>query len=232
MKQATTRFTRFAHGAGAFAARLVHGALLSAGMLALAIFAASHLDGDAHNPFDAALAEAHAVPLDDAAYFDDAAPALELSPEMLRVRDYVARRYRVSAVALEPVLAAAEESAREIGVDPLLVVAVIAVESSFNPFAESHMGAQGLMQVIPRFHMDKIGDEAGEDALFDPMLNVRVGTLVIDEGLRRYGSLQEALQYYGGARSDPTAAYYRKVMAMKQRLQTAAGRSATASADA
>jgi soluble lytic murein transglycosylase-like protein len=142
------------------------------------------------------------------------------------VRDYVARRYRVSPVALLPVLAAAEDSARSVGIDPLLVVAVIAVESSFNPFAESHMGAQGLMQVIPRFHMDKIGDEAGEDALFDPMLNVRVGTLVIDEGLRRYGSMQAALQYYGGARSDATAAYYRRVMAVKQRLASAAGRKA------
>lgn len=147
-----------------------------------------------------------------------------LSAEMARVRDWIARRYRVSTVALEPVLEAAEEAGRLAGIDPLLIVAVMAIESSFNPFAESQMGARGLMQVIPRFHKDKIGPEHDENALFDPALNVRVGTQVLHEGLRRYGSMQAALQYYGGALSDPQASYARKVMAMKKRLVSAAGR--------
>lgn len=154
-------------------------------------------------------------------------PAIEddgLSGEMSRVRDWVSRQYRVSSLALEPVLLAAEEAGKHAGIDPLLIVAVMAVESRFNPFAESASGAQGLMQVIPRFHKDKIGKAKGEDALFDPALNVRVGTLVLREGLRRYGSMQAALQYYGGALSDPEAGYARKVMAIKQRLTTAAGR--------
>ncbi len=223
-----TRLAQLARSSGGFLIHLAHGGLLGAGLVALAVLAANLLEHGPLRFFDGSMAEAHASV---SSRYDFGVVAAEpelpsLSAEMARVRDYVARRYRVSPLALEPVLVAAEDAAREVGIDPLLVVAVIAVESSFNPFAESHVGAQGLMQVIPRFHMDKIGDDAGEDALFDPMLNVRVGTLVIDEGLRRFGSLQAALQYYGGARNDATAAYYRRVMAMKQRLVTAAGRNA------
>lgn len=147
---------------------------------------------------------------------------LQLSAEMERVRDWVAQRYRVSSVALEPVLATAEATAREAGLDPLLIVAMMAIESSFNPMAESHAGAQGLMQVIPRWHMDKIGEDAPEDALFDPVFNVQIGTQVLVEGLQRYGTLQAALQYYGGARNDPEARYARRVMSMKARLASAA----------
>lgn len=145
-----------------------------------------------------------------------------LSEEMQRVRDWVSRRYRVSSVALEPVLAVAEESAKDAGLDPLLIVAMMAIESSFNPMAESNAGAQGLMQVIPRWHMDKIGEDAPEDILFDPLVNVQVGTKVLVEGLQRYGTLQAALQYYGGARKDPEARYSKRVMAMKRQLASAA----------
>lgn len=155
----------------------------------------------------------------------------ELSPEMSRVRDWISDTYRVSGKALEPALLAAEESAEEHGFDPLLIVAIMAVESSFNPKAESHMGAQGLMQVIPRFHQDKIGAGRDKYALFDPVLNVRVGTLVLQEGVQRYGTLQRALQYYNGSLKDPNARYTRKVMAVKKRLDVASGREQIARQD-
>ena len=152
-----------------------------------------------------------------------------LSAEMARVRDWVASRYRVSGETLEPVLAAAEEAGRHRGVDPLLIVAIMAVESSFNPRAVSSMGAQGLMQVIPRYHQDKIGHRPGKNALFDPAFNVHVGTQVLHEGLIRYGSLQNALQYYNGSLGDPSLRYTRKVMALKKRLvAAAAGRTTSA----
>ncbi|WEN41155.1 Membrane-bound lytic murein transglycosylase C [Thauera sp. GDN1] len=151
----------------------------------------------------------------------------ELSAEMARVRDWIADTYRVSENTIEPALAAAETHAEELGFDPLLIVAIMAVESSFNPRAVSNMGAQGLMQVIPRYHKDKLGANRGRNALFDPVVNVRVGTLVLHEGLQRYGSMQRALQYYNGALKDPKARYTRKVMALKKRLMTIAGRTDT-----
>lgn len=152
----------------------------------------------------------------------------DLSPEMARVRDWVAGRYRVSAVKLEPALAAAEEAGKKAGIDPLLIVAIMAVESSFNPRAVSRVGALGLMQVMPQYHQDKMGSRRGRNqALFEPEFNVHVGTKVLDEGLRRYGSMQRALQYYNGSLKDPQARYTRKVMSVKQRLTQVAGRSPT-----
>lgn len=151
----------------------------------------------------------------------------ELSPEMARVRDWIAGTYRVSDKTLVPALTAAEAFAEEMGFDPLLIVAIMAVESSFNARAVSNMGAQGLMQVIPHYHRDKIGRNGGKNALFDPHLNVRVGVQVLQEGLQRYGSMQRALQYYNGSLKDPQARYTRKVMALKKRLLAAAGRDTT-----
>ncbi len=240
-----TSFARRGSALIQFAGHLAHGSLLTAGLFTLVILAADLVEGRAPAS-GVGLTSAHAadVALVAAAESDDSvvqarvadidAPALTasakpaLSSEMARVKSYVARRYRVSAVALEPLLAEAETVGAEHGFDPLLLVAMMAIESSFNPFAESHVGAQGLMQVIPRFHQDKIGDGAGEDALFDPRLNIRVGALVLKEGLKRYGSLQSALQYYGGALKDPEAGYANKVLSMKARLKSAAANRRTA----
>lgn len=222
-----TQIAGWARRAGACVLHLAHGGLLAAGIVGVLIFAAGRFETAPVGFEDAALGSAHAAPLAQAPVAPAPVAVVDepsLSKEMLRVRDWIARRYNVSTVALEPVLAAAETAGRGVGIDPLLIVAVMAVESRFNPFAESQMGAQGLMQVIPRFHMDKLAADEGGEALFDPEVNVRVGTQVLYEGLRRYGSMQAALQYYGGALSDPEAAYARKVMAIKQRLVTAAGR--------
>jgi soluble lytic murein transglycosylase-like protein len=104
-------------------------------------------------------------------------------------------------------------------VDPLLILAVMAVESSYNPVARSSMGAMGLMQVIPRFHPEKLEDHGGEEALLDPEINIRVGHLVLHEYLRRFGELEPALQKYAGAFDEPTARYTGKVLAEKARLQ-------------
>lgn len=216
-----------ARAAGAWLFRMAHGCVLSLGLVAIVFIGSGRVGDQPSASFDALVSEARAAEPPSAPVEPVVEPVVEafaLSREMERVRDWVSRRYRVSTVVLEPVLRAAEEAGGHVGIDPLLIVAVMAVESSFNPFAESNMGAQGLMQVIPRFHMDKIGDASGKNALFDPEINVRVGTLVLHEGLRRYGSMQSALQYYGGALKDPEAAYARKVLAMKQRLISAAGR--------
>lgn len=204
--------------------KFAHGSLLAAGFCAL-MFVTLQTDGNERGVDDepdltpAATEQQHSGGLVKATR-----GMPKLSPEMVRVSDYLARRYRVASVALSPVLATAEATGRGLGLDPLLIVAVIAIESSFNPFAESSVGAQGLMQVIPRFHMDKLGEADGSEALFNPMVNVRVGALVLKEGLERFGSLQNALQYYGGALNDPAAAYASKVLDMKARLARAARR--------
>ena len=148
-------------------------------------------------------------------------PSAKLSPDLQRVKIYIAKRYQVSAVALEPLLASAQQTGRNIGVDPLLLVAVMAIESRFNPFAESPMGAQGLMQVIPKWHPDKVDVKSDRSALFDPHTNIRVGALVLKEYIQSTGSVEQALQRYNGS-SDPSTPYANKVMAVKSQLAQAA----------
>lgn len=218
---------------GSTLGRLLHGALLLIGMTTVAFHGASLIQGGSLEFGRAAVGAASAAEL-HAPQFEESAPTqlatkpTELSPEMERVKRFVSKRYKVSRVALRPILASAESTGHKLGLDPLLLVAMIAVESRFNPFAESGAGAQGLMQVIPRFHMDKIGENADEDALFDPRTNIRVGAMVLKEGLQRTGSLQAALQYYGGASNDSQARYARKVLSVQSRLAVAARGSADA----
>ncbi|MBK7355415.1 transglycosylase SLT domain-containing protein [Propionivibrio sp.] len=157
------------------------------------------------------------------------AAASVLSPGMQGALDYVTRRYRVSPEALEPVFEVAQLIGKERRIDPLLIVAIIGIESGFNPFAESPMGAQGLMQVIPRFHMDKVPDGSGDKPFLDPEVNIRVGVHILEEAIHRRGGLVAGLQYYAGS-SEPEGSYASKVLAEKARLTQAARRNTRSNA--
>jgi len=141
------------------------------------------------------------------------------NPEYRALAGYLARRYRVAQEATEQLVGAAHEAGSRTGVDPLLILAVMAVESSFNPIAESVMGAKGLMQVMPRYHQDKLDAHGGEDAVFDPMTNIMVGARILKDAVRRGGGLMPGLQLYNGAFGDENQLYAQKVMAVKERLQ-------------
>lgn len=153
--------------------------------------------------------------------------AVSLNPRMRGALDYVSKRYRVSTEALQPIFATAQVVGRELRLDPLLIIAVIGVESGFNPFSQSVVGAQGLMQVMPRFHMDKLPEEADQSAFLDPVTNVQVGAKVLKESIRRNGGIEGGLQQFAGASSDPDRRYSSKVLAEKQRLEQAAQRPRT-----
>lgn len=130
-----------------------------------------------------------------------------------------AKKYRVSAIATKEYLAHAYREADRMGLDPLLLVAVISIESNFNPIAESPAGAVGLMQVIPRFHLDKFAPD--QESALTPHTNIRIGALVLKQYIRRAGGLVEGLQLYNGAADDETTAYANKVLGEKQRLMAA-----------
>jgi soluble lytic murein transglycosylase-like protein len=132
--------------------------------------------------------------------------------------DHLGRRFRVSADALDEIVREAHVAAEATGLEPLLILAVMAVESSFNPIAESDYGAKGLMQVVPRFHLDKLAAHGGEDSLLDPRTNIRVGAQILREYVRQAGGLEEGLQVYAGAADDSSQAYAQKVIAEKRRL--------------
>ena len=128
-----------------------------------------------------------------------AANPAELNRQQAAVAYWIARRY---SVAPEPVSRLVQEAwtlGQRAGLDPTLLLAVMAVESSFNPFAQSHVGAQGLMQVMTRVHHDKYAIFGGQNAAFDPVTNLRVGVQVLQDCIRRAGSVAGGLKYYVGA---------------------------------
>ena len=190
------------------------------------------LAGSEENPAADALAVAadeKSVPAGEKALKVDAgtssveAGASSPRPYFAGALEYVKRRYRVSPDAVLPVFEVADLIGRERRIDPMLILAIIGVESGFNPFAESPMGARGLMQVIPRFHMDKVPEGKSIHHLFDPAVNIHVGVRVLEEAIRRRGGLVPGLQYYAGS-SDTQSRYANRVMAEKARLEKAARR--------
>ncbi len=153
----------------------------------------------------------------------DGDPALLLSAaEEGRYRtlaEFLAKRYRVSPDVTFKLVSHAHTVGRQLGLDPLLIIAVIAVESGFNPIAESDKGAKGLMQVIPKYHPDKLQEFGGEKAVFDPVTNIVVGARILKEYIRLTGNLGSALQMYAGALGDTEDQYTNRVMSEKRRLQ-------------
>lgn len=165
----------------------------------------------------AASAEAHAV---HAVAHD---PGREAARAALTL--YIANRYRVADEVVSRIVSTAYRAADANAIDPLIVLAVVATESGYNPIAESVVGAKGLMQIIAKFHPEKLADYGGEDALFEPDVNIQVGTQILHEYLRRYGDLETALQVYAGAIDDSDTRYAGKVLAERARLKQALERS-------
>jgi len=145
---------------------------------------------------------------------------------------YLSKRYRVAQDATEELVGVAFDAGQEVGLDPLLILAVMAVESRLNPIAESETGAKGLMQIIPGFHKDKLQPNEAEQSMLDPMTNVLLGARILKDYIRRTGSLESGLQFYNGALSDTTSQYAQKVMAVQERLRQAIGRKGAAASPA
>jgi soluble lytic murein transglycosylase-like protein len=140
-------------------------------------------------------------------------------PQEQALVTHLSRRFYIAAEATEHVVRTAFLAAREVGLDPLLVLAVIAVESRFNPVAESVMGAKGLMQIIPKYHREKLAEHGGDLAVLDPESNIHVGTRILQEYVYRTGNLEAGLQFYNGAMRDESASYAAKVLGERQRLE-------------
>lgn len=139
------------------------------------------------------------------------------------VTDWLSRRYRVAADATNMLVSAAYLTAREIKLDPLLILSVMAIESGFNPFAESPVGAQGLMQVMSKVHHDKFQEMGGVKAALNPVANIRVGSLILKDYVTRGGSVEAGLKLYVGAGAfENDSGYGARVLAEYRRLKEVA----------
>ena len=216
-------------------------ALLGLMLAAVVLFAAGHADLRQHAEawaLDWLLArhEARAEPADalalalsepDAIARATASDPKELSRQQAAVAQWLARRYRVAPEPVSRLVQEAWNVGQKAGLDPTLILAIMAVESSFNPFAQSDVGAQGLMQVMTKVHNDKYVAFGGNHAAFDPVTNLRVGVQVLKECIARAGGIEAGLRFYVGAANLPDdGGYAGKVLSEQSALRlVASGRS-------
>ena len=158
-----------------------------------------------------------ATPAPDA--LQTVAQAAVVQEEQKALAEYIAKRWRIASESAASFVSIAYRAGNVHSVDPLLILAVMAIESGYNPVAESFMGAKGLMQVIPRFHLEKLTPHGGAEALLDPEVNILVGAQILREYSRRLRDQELALQMYGGAFDEPNAQYANKVFAERSRLE-------------
>jgi Transglycosylase SLT domain len=164
-----------------------------------------------------------AVEEPDAVARATAADPAGLSREQANVTRWLARRYKVAPEPLSRLVQEAWHIGERARLDPTLILAIMAIESSFNPFAQSPVGAQGLMQVMTRVHDDKYEPFGGVHAAFDPVTNLRVGVQVLKECIQRAGSLEAGLRFYvGAAISGEDGGYVARVLFEQGHLQRVA----------
>jgi hypothetical protein len=148
----------------------------------------------------------------------------ELSRQQAAVAQWLARRYQVAPEPVSRLVQEAWQVGAKAGLDPTLILAIMAIESRFNPFAQSAVGAQGLMQVMTKVHNDKYVAFGGNHAAFDPVTNLRVGVQVLKECIARAGSLEAGLRFYVGAGNQAEdGGYAVKVLSEQNSLRLVAG---------
>ncbi len=176
------------------------------------------------------LARQESLPVDDTLITPEpsaidrvtAASPGDLPKPQANVALWLSRRYRVAPEPLSVLVSEAFQVGSKLKMDPTLILAVMAIESRFNPYAQSPMGAQGLMQVLTRVHTDKYESFGGALAAFDPVSNLRVGAQVLHDAVRKAGSVEGGLRLYVGAVATDGSDYINKVMAEHLRLQSVA----------
>lgn len=152
-------------------------------------------------------------------------PSAASSAQVEALRNYISRKYKVAYDATAVLVNTVYKVGREKQLDPLLLLAVIAIESRYNPFAESPVGAQGLMQVMTRVHQDKFDAIAhvGKGNPLDPVANIHVGSTILKDCINRRGSFNGGLACYVGATGPDDGGYGAKVLAERRRLALASG---------
>lgn len=119
-----------------------------------------------------------------------------------------------------------DEASKRDGLDPELLIAIMQKESSLRPKVKSRYGAEGLMQVVRRWHGEKLNSK---ESLFDPKVNIRVGADILEEYIElANGNMDKALaKYSGNARG-----YANTVLKESRKLARVADRAIAAAVDA
>lgn len=189
---------------------------------ALAVFSAPDLRAEVIAAPEAVATVAKADVRDDAVVKDVKATGSVKSQtpqdQLRALQEYIGSKYKVPTKSVRSLVDTAWEVGGAMKLDPLLLLAVMAIESSFNPRAESHMGAQGLMQVMTRIHHKKFEPFGGRKAAWAPDANINVGAQILKDCIERRGSVPGGLTCYVGS-AGTSSQYGRKVLAERKRLE-------------
>jgi soluble lytic murein transglycosylase-like protein len=135
------------------------------------------------------------------------------------VADFFEKKYSLDRSKIEEYVSNTILIAKEVNIDPVLLLAVISVESNFNPNTKSHAGAEGLMQVMTSVHREKYALYGGTQEAVKPEVNIRVGAYILKYLIATAGSLRNGLKFYvGAANAEDDGGYTDKVMAERNRL--------------
>jgi soluble lytic murein transglycosylase-like protein len=161
----------------------------------------------------------------------DRIPASKIDPQALdsnlmgsiqnqrAVADFFEQKYKLDRAKIEEYVSNTILIAKEVNIDPVLLLAVISVESNFNPNTKSHAGAEGLMQVMTSVHKDKYALYGGTTEAVKPEVNIRIGAYILKYLIATAGSLRNGLKYYvGAANAENDGGYADKVMAERNRI--------------
>jgi hypothetical protein len=163
-----------------------------------------------------------------------AAKSSELDATQKILVQAVRSKYRIAPEPLNAIVLEVFDLANRASLDPTLILAVIGVESNFNPFANSPIGAKGLMQVLPDAHSDQFTPYGGAMAIFDPKTNLRIGVKILKECIDLAGSTEEGLRLYKAGEESVSLEtdYINRVQVeqtrLKEALQTSAAPAAAA----
>jgi len=134
---------------------------------------------------------------------------------------YIQDRYNVTTQNALRIVSEAVRSGAKHGLEPELILAVIAVESNFRERAISPRGARGLMQVKADVHQNKIREIGGTHALFETGGNIHTGSRILADYVDNTdGNVRRALLYYCGSIKNPKSSYPDKVLHIYQDLKT------------
>ena len=135
------------------------------------------------------------------------------------VAEFFEKKYKLDRKQIQEYVSNTVLIAKEVNIDPILLLAVISVESNFNPHSKSHAGAEGLMQVMTAVHGDKYALYGGPTEAVKPEVNIRVGAYILKHLIATGGSLRNGLKYYvGAANAEHDGGYADKVMAERNQL--------------
>ncbi len=157
------------------------------------------------------------IPLPRSNYF----PRLLNDPQAVKLIEQINTIYPVTLDEAAVIVQHSMINANKHDLEPELILAIIAVESTYNGNAVSVVGARGLMQVMPKVHAERLAAFGGADALFDVPTNIHVGTEILAEYLQRHkGDLTKALLRYNGSFSDDSEKYAKKVYSVYRALKS------------